>query len=56
MLGSNKEYSLLCVKPGLHRVIYGNPIIFNKTAKLLGIQLYFRILMIEKETASLKLL
>ena len=56
MLGSNKEYSLLCVKPGLHRVIYGNLIIFNKTAKFVGIQLYFRILMIEKETASLKLL
>ena len=55
MLGSNK-YSLLCVKPGLHRVIYGNLIIFNKTAKLVGIQLYFRILMIEKETASLRLM
>ena len=53
MLGSNKEYSLLCVKPGLHRVIYGNLIIFNKTAKLV---VYFRILMIEKETVSLKLL
>ena len=41
MLGSNKECRLLCVKPGLHGVIYGN-IIVSKT-------------MIEKETASLKL-
>ena len=56
MLGSNKEYSLLCLKPKLHRVFYGNLIVFNKTAKLVGIELYFRILMIEKETASLKLL
>ena len=36
MLGSNKECSLLCVKPGLHRVIYGNLIIVNKTSKYLG--------------------
>ena len=48
MLGSNKGYSLLCV--------YRNLIIVNKTAKLVGIQLYFRILMIEKETSSLKLM
>ena len=40
MLGSNKECSLLCVKPGLDRVIHGNLIIVNKASKYLGTQLF----------------
>ena len=53
MLGSNKECSLLCVKPGLHRVIYGNLIYFQQNVQISGYSVIFRILMIEKETAYL---